>query len=149
VQIPAVSAAPDHGLLTLEHRAGLYIGRQVEVTLLVLFFGYGDGFPDHGDRIESFTTGNGCKSGVHLGVFVMFSRSGGVQIFQGGANHTSRESPDDFDFTAFQELEKPFGVLLFLIGGLFKDVGDLNQPILAGLAGKIGIAVTCLGFSGK
>jgi hypothetical protein len=95
----------------------------------------------HGQRLQIRGTSR-CVRNV-------LTCSGGVQIFQGGANHTSRESPDDFDFTAFQELEKPFGVLLFLIGGLFKDVGDLNQPILAGLAGKIGIAVTCLGFSGK
>ena len=53
------------------------------------------------------------------------------------------------NFAAFQKLEQPFGMLFFLLGGFLENVSDLNVTFFFGLAGKIGVAVSGLGFACK
>ena len=50
---------------------------------------------------------------------------------------------------AVQLFEPELGVFLFIVGGLFKNRGDLIVAFLAGYTGKIGIFITGLRFSRK
>jgi hypothetical protein len=64
--------------------------------------------------------------------------SGICEIDLGGGNST-----------AVEQLEPDLGMLLFVVGGLLKESGDLHIAVFLGLGGVVGIFVACLRFARK
>ena len=115
----------------------------------MLFFGDSYGLEDLCDLVEAFLPGDLGEPGIHLGPFVIFPGGRFLQVGDGIADYPCRKRRCYFSLTAFQELEKPFRVLPFLVGCLLKDLGYLAVTLFSGFAGKIGVPVPCLGLSGK
>jgi hypothetical protein len=147
--VAAVAAAPGHLGFPLENPVVGHVGRQGPIALLMIGFGHRHGLKDRGDLRETLISGGLGKTRIHLGIFVVLTFGGGQEIFQGAADLAGREAAADFYFAPLQELEEPLGVLLFLVGGLFKDKGDLDKAFFLGFGGKIGLAVAGLGFAGE
>jgi len=111
--------------------------------------GYGY-FPKHaGYFLEPFFVCDLGKTRIHFGCLIIFTFGGVGEILLGGPNHTSRKSGCYFKVTALEKLEKPFGMLFFLIRCFEKNGGDLLKTIFSGLAGKIGITIPCMRLTGK
>jgi hypothetical protein len=82
-------------------------------------------------------------------MLVVFTGCCSLEIFQRRSDDACRKSGCNFYVTALQKFEKPFGVLFFLISGFCKNIRYLNKALLFRLAGKVGVTVSCLGFTGK
>jgi hypothetical protein len=67
----------------------------------------------------------------------------------GTSDDAGREASADFQFSAIEKLEKPQGVLAFLVCGFFENIADLNISLFFCSPRKIGITVSCLGLPGK
>ena len=93
----------------------------------MLFFRHCDGLENRCNRPESFFAGDFGKSGIHVRPFVVFTGGGGFQVVQGRCDHARGKGGRNFDFAPLQELEQPFGVLFFLVGGFGENVGDLDK----------------------
>ncbi len=115
----------------------------------MLFFGYGNGLEYHGNRILALIFRYLGKTRIHLRPLKIFTGRRFFQVIHGLTDNAGRKSPDDFDLTAFKQLKQTLGVLAFLVCGFFENIGNLYKTFLAGLFGKIGIPVSCLGFSCK
>ena len=91
-----------------------------------------------GNLLEAFLFGLPGHSVIHIRPLVILSVGGFGQILYGGA-----------DATAAEVLEPDLGVFLFIIGRLFKDLGDLDIAVFLGLGSKVGVLVAGLGFTGE
>ena len=71
------------------------------------------------------------------------------QILGSGPDCAGRKAAGNLHLAAFQQLEQPLGMLLFLIRYFLENRRDLHKAVLFGLAGKKGVAIARLGFAGK
>ena len=139
------SATDVHGITNADV-AGLPTFAYYAVELAE-FFGDADLFKDGGDGFEALFTCHLGEAGVHGGKLFFFPCGGGFEVFKGGADDACGEVPFHLDFAAFEEFEETLGVFLLLAGGLFEDSCDLDVALFFGLSGKVGVAVSSLGFS--
>jgi len=82
-------------------------------------------------------------------MFVMFPGGRCLEVFKGTPDDACRKCSSDLDISSLEEFEQSLGVFLFLVGGFFKDAGDLSKAFFLRFAGKISVTVSCLGFTGK
>ena len=144
-----VAAAPHCHMVALEHGAVLDFLQQLQETLFVEFLGNGNAAHDSRDFREAFLGSHFGEGGVHVGIFLILAACGSLQVFHSGANLACREGCGHFGLAALKELEQTLGVLLFLVGSFGEDVGNKHVAFALGLAGKVGVAVAGLGFTGK
>lgn len=149
VEVSAVDAAPDHDAVALEYAAFGKVFPEVEVALFVLFFGVGYFFPEDGDLLEAFLSGDAGKFGVEGGPLFVFAGGGGFEVIEGGADDASGEGGGDFQHAAFEEAEEAFGVFFFVVGGFFENLGNLDQAFFARGGGEEGVAIARLRFAGE
>ena len=74
----------------------------------------------------------------------MFAVGRRQQVLGRAADDTGGEGGGDLHLAPLEELEKPLGVFLFLVGRLLEDARDLHEAFVAGLAGEVRVAVAGL-----
>jgi hypothetical protein len=79
----------------------------------------------------------------------VFAGGRSQQILMSAANDAGRKAGADFQFPTIEKLEKPQGVLAFLVCGFFENIANLNISLFFGSPREIGITVSCLGLPGK
>ena len=132
----AIAALPDHIAIAGEDQAFFAIGQQLAIAFFMFLFNLGHAGKEERNMIKALFLGFLGEAGIHIGPFVVFAFRGRLQIFFGGAD-------------TIQQLEPDLSMLFFIIGGFFKDIGNLDVAILARLGGKIGILVAGFAFAGK
>jgi hypothetical protein len=133
----------------LNTRPASMLAFQVHIALFVLLFSHGYGFEDECHVIQSLLAGDLCKIGIHGGPFVVLAAGGLCQVVDGGADYAGGKCTGDLNLAAFQQFEQPFGMLFFLVGGLFENICNLYEPFFPGLLGKVGVTVSGLRFTSK
>ena len=118
--VTAVAALPNLYFRFLEYLGGLYVLEQGAVTLLVLLLDSGNHTETCGQYGESLLLGSLGKALIHIGPLIVLTVSCGAQVLSGIAN-------------ALQLLEPEFCVLLFIVGGLFKNGCYLLKALFLGL----------------
>mmetsp|Transcript_5147 Transcript_5147/g.2895 ORF Transcript_5147/g.2895 Transcript_5147/m.2895 type:complete len:235 (-) Transcript_5147:131-835(-) len=149
IQITAVTAPPCDFFIFFEHFISLKIGYKRVVYFLMLFFRNSNCFKNAGNIIKTFLTGSLCKFRIHYRMFIVFTGSRIFKVFKSRTNDSCWECTYNLDLTTFKKLEQPFSMLFFLICGLLKYCRHLHITLFFCLACKIGIAISCLGFSCK
>ncbi len=134
----AVRALPNHVAVAREDEAFFDVLQQLAVAFFVFLFDFADHFKLTRDFVEAFFTGFLGHLSVHVGPFIIFAVGGSLQVSDGIRN-----------FSAHQILEPDLGVFLFVAGGFFKDVGNLDVAFFASLRRKICVFVARLGFSSE
>ena len=134
--VATVGALPDHIAVAGEDQTTLDVGDQLAIALLVLLLDLGDLLKQESDLLEALLVSVLGHLIVHIGPLVVLALGSGVQVLHGVAN-------------AAQQLEPDLGMLLLVVGGLLKDLGDLDIAVLLGLGSKIGVLVAGLRLAGK
>ena len=136
---PAVAALPDLFGLTGIDLAGLDVGGERLVPLLVLLLDRGDHRKEGSDLVKAFLLGLGGHPRIHRGVLLVLAGGGHLQAGQGIGDLA----------VLHEELEPDFGVLLLVVGGLGEDGRDLLIALFLRLGGKVGVFVAGLALSCK
>ena len=102
MQVAAVAASPGDLRIPFKYPAGFYICRQVPVPLFVLLFGHSYSCENICNFFESFCNGRFGKSGIHGGVFVIFTGSSLIQVFQGGADDARRKTRGNLSISTLE-----------------------------------------------
>jgi len=132
-----------------EHLAFDDVGGQFAVALFVELFHLGNLLKRAGYFRKSFLPGDFRGIGVEHGPLHIFSGRRSLQIAFGVADHARRIGGGDFKLSAFQILEKHFGVLFFIFRRLQEKAGNLFVSLFLRGACKKCIAVSGLRFAGK
>ena len=130
VDVSALAAVPDNGILAFEHLACLKVVDKVPVLFGMLFLGGGNGPENTGDLGKALFLGNLGEFRIHLLELVLLTGRRGFQVFQGGADDSGGKGRGYFHFAAFEHLEKGLGVGPLLFGGAIKDGGNLLVTFL-------------------
>ena len=110
--------------------------QQGTVTLLVVFLNGGHATELGGQLGEALSLGRAGKAFVHIGPLVVLASGSSGQVLSGSAD-------------AVQLLEPQLGVLLFVLGGLQEESGNLFKAFLLGLRGEVGVLVACLALASE
>ena len=135
--VAAVGALPDGVAVTREHQTILNVRQKFSVPLLVLFFDGAHHLELEGDLLEAFLAGFAGHAGVHVGPFKVFTGGGVCKVLFGAGD------------AVVEVFEPDFGVLFFVGGGFFEDLGDLDVAVLLGLGSVVGVLVAGLGFASE
>ena len=98
----------------------------------MLLLDLGNLLKQESDVIEALLTGINGHLSIHVSPLIVLALGSVVQVLHGVAN-------------AAQQLEPDLGMLLLVVGGLLKDLGDLDIAVLLGLGSKIAVLVAGLG----
>ena len=109
---------------------------QFEVSLFVPLFNQGDGGKLICQFRKPFFAGDFGKALVHVRPFFVLASGSRLDIFQRTVD-------------AVQSLEPELGVLFFVVGGQFKQSGDLFVAVLLRSTGEIRVLVARHGLAGK
>ena len=149
VQVAAVQAAPDDLFRFLEDGGVLQILKQPAIAALMLFLGDADALPHLRDLRKSLLAGDFRKRRIKFAPLLVLAARGGGQIRDRVGDDSGRKARGDLKIAALEEFEEAFRVFFLLIRGLLEDVRDLDIPLLAGDAGKVGVTVARLGLPGE
>ena len=130
----AVDALPHLNVLADKHPAALYVCEQLFIALFVLLFNLGNALEHYGYRVEALFPCNPCKFGIHLRPLVVFAAR-------------CRNEVGLCVAYALEELEPHFCVLLFVVGGLFKNGGYLVVALFFCHRGKECVFVAGFAFA--
>ena len=122
-KVAAVAALPDHFFVAGENEAAFNVGEELAIAFFMLLLDLGNAFHQIGDIIKAFFAGGLGETGVHVGPLIVFTGGSVSKVVGGGGD------------AIMEELEPKLGVFLFVLGGLFKQIGDLDVAILLGLGG--------------
>ncbi len=125
MEISAVSAYPSLFLRTFEDDVVFHIVCEFKVTVFVTVFDYGDIAEEVLDFLEPFFFGDVGEAGIHLICFVVFTSSGGEEIFECVVNGDCRICCGNFDGSTLEEFEFSFCVFFFLVRGFGEDCSNL------------------------
>ena len=118
VDMAAVTAFPALGAGFDVDFTFFHIFDKFIVTVFVPFFDFGDACEEAGEFAEAFLFGDFGKFAIHFGPFFVFAGGGGFEVIEGIADTVKGFEPE-------------FGVFFFVIGGRFKDSGDLFVTVFA------------------
>ena len=136
--VAAVGALPDYVAVAGEDQAVFDVGEEFAIALFVFFLDGADHFEMFGNLNEAFFAGLFGHAGVHVGPFEVLAVSGVFQIDRRVGN-----------FAVVQVFEPYLGVFLLIVGGFFKDLGNLDVAVLLGLGGVIRVLVAGHGLPGE
>ena len=120
--VAAVAALPDALVVAREHHFVLDVFEQLAVAFLVMALYLGYALKLNGNLFKALFAGLTGHAGIHVGPLEVFATSGGRKVLRRG-----------FDATALEQFEPHFGVLLLVVGSLFKDGSNLLITILFSL----------------
>ena len=132
--VSAVAALPDLDLALGKDFGHLDVVEQRAVALLMVAFDLADQAEACGQLREALFFGGLGKAGVHIRPLVVLALGGGLQILRRVAD-------------ALKLLEPELRVLLFVLGGLEEERGDLLKTLLFRNGREIGILVSGLRFA--
>ena len=138
VNIATVATFPNCNAILLENDAFVEIGKKLEIAFLMFFFDFADFFEQGGDFFEAFFASFFGELGIHVGVFVVFAISSGLEV-GGGVVYAA----------TMQKLVPNFGMLFFVVTGFLEDGRDLLVALFFGLASKKLVFDARLGFAGE
>ena len=111
--VAAVGAFPDNLGRAVEDFAFDQRFQQSVVSFFVAFFDGADRSEQEGDFGKAFFVGFSGHAVIHVGPLVVFAGCGVFQVFDRRGN-----------FAAVQQFEPDFGMFFFVVGRLFKFVGN-------------------------
>ena len=76
MEISTVATTPNHGSISLKYSSGFNIVGQIYISLFVLLFGHRNSIKYCGNIIKTFFLGSFCKTGIHIGILVIFACRG-------------------------------------------------------------------------
>lgn len=82
-------------------------------------------------------------------MFLVLSIRGSQKILCRRADPAGGKTGGDFKIATFKKFEKTLGMLFFLVGRLFKNIGNLYKPLIFCSGSKISVTIACLAFTGK
>ena len=133
-----VGALPDDIPIAREHQATLDVLKEFAISLFVFFLNGADHFKMFGDFDEALFAGLLGHAGVHVGPFEVFAVGGVFEVGCGAG-----------DFAVVEVFEPDFGVFLFVGGGFFEDLGNLDVAVFLGLGGVESVFVAGHGLPGE
>ena len=147
--VTAVTALPVDLAVTLENSTGLHSFEKLAVAGLVLGLDLCYHLECHGYLGEAFFPGHFGGFRIEYCPFLVLALGGGFEVFQSGGDYSRRVCRRYLNHTAFEEFEELLGVLLFLLGCLKEDSGNLLVALFLGDTCKVGVSASGLGFSGE
>ena len=146
---PAIPALPLHGGSLFKDFSFLDVFYEGQVSGLVEFFHLGYLAERLGSFREIFLFGHLGETLIEGGPFKIFPGRRGFQIGSCIPDLPRRVTRLNLRLSTLEQIEEELGMLFLVVGCLQKDSCNLLVACLAGRAGKIGIPIPCLRFTGK
>ena len=83
MQVATITTAPDLRCFSLKNLIGIDVGGKIQVSFFMLLLCHRNSPEDGRDFGKSFFFSDLGESGIHLGMFVVFSGGRGFQVFDG------------------------------------------------------------------